>query len=520
MPNPTEKLANALESLKRLQEAGRAAIRSVDLKRTEREILLKNGFLRTVMKGWYISTLPDERPGDTTPWFSAFWEFSADYANNRFGDQWCLSPEQSILLHVGNRTVPNQLIIRAPKGGNKPINLLHGTSIFDFRGSIPNANAIVTQDHLNIYDLPNALVDATAIFFSRNPTNARAALAAIPGASTLLPRLLDGGHSTIAGRLCGAFRNIGRDNVADEIKKTMKSVGYEILETDPFDEKIQWNNSHRTGSPRAARLRLMWQTMREKIAGKFPQAPKKKTTTKQYLKQVEEAYVRDAYHSLSIEGYQVSPELIEKVRSGKWNPKGNQEDRQHQDALAARGYFQAFELVKKSLERVLNGDNAGQVASQNHNDWYRELFIPLVNAGIQNAGSLAGYRSGRVLIKGSRHIPVSGNAVAELMSVFFELLELEEDPGTRVVLGHFAFVYIHPFSDGNGRTARFLMNLMLAAGGYPWTVIPVGQRTKYMQALESASVNEDITTFTQFLGRMVQGQMDGKGLASLPEKEQ
>ena len=166
---------------------------------------------------------------------------------------------------------------------------------------------------------------------------------------------------------------------------------------------------------------------------------------------------------------------------------------------------------------MLNGDNAGKVATQDHSDWYRELFIPLVNAGIQNAGSLAGYRNGRVLIKGSRHIPVSGAAVADLMSVFFELLELEEDLSTRVVLGHFAFVYIHPFPDGNGRTARFLMNLMLASGGFPWTVIPVDQRDKYMRALESASVGQDIIPFTEFLGRLVQSQLDGNDMAKLPK---
>ena len=517
MPSPAEKLAQALESLERLQKSGRAAIRAKDLTRAEREMLLKNGFIQMVMKGWYIPSRPDERPGDTTPWYSAFWEFMADYANDRFEDQWCLSPEQSILLHVGNRSVPSQLIIRARKGGNKPIDLIHGTSIFDFRGRIPDAKAITTLDRLNAYDLPNALIDANAIFFARNPTDARAALAAILSASTLLPRLLDGGHSTIAGRLCGAFRNIGRDDVADEIKKTMKSVGYEVPETDPFEEKFQWNTSQGTDSPHAARLRLMWQTMRKQIVGKFPQAPKKTIRPKLYLQQVEEAYVRDAYHSLSIEGYQVSPELIEKVRSGKWNPQGSQEDFKHQDALAARGYYQSFESVKKSLQRVLNGDNAGKVAAQDHSDWYRELFIPLVNAGIQNAGSLAGYRNGRVLIKGSRHIPVSGDAVADLMSVFFELLELEEDLSTRVVLGHFAFVYIHPFPDGNGRTARFLMNLMLASGGFPWTVIPVDQRDKYMRALESASVGQDIIPFTEFLGRLVQSQLDGNDMAKLPK---
>jgi Fic family protein len=58
----------------------------------------------------------------------------------------------------------------------------------------------------------------------------------------------------------------------------------------------------------------------------------------------------------------------------------------------------------------------------------------------------------------------------------------------RAVLGHFVFVFIHPDSDGNGRIGRFLMNLMLASGGYNWAVIRVERRKEYMTALEKASV--------------------------------
>ena len=514
MPSPAEKLANALEALKTLQEAGRAAIRAKDIKRSDREILTRNGFLQMVMKGWYIPCRPDDRRGDTTPWYSAFWDFCADYANERFGDQWCLSPEQSILLHVGNRTVPKQLIIRTPKGGNKPINLIHGTSIFDFRGSIPESSVIVKQENLNCYDLPNALIQANATFYEKNSTDARAALASISSASILLPFLLEGGHSTIAGRLCGALRNIGRSETADEIKATMKAVGYEVSETDPFEEKTEWGISESTESPHAARLRLMWQAMKERIVDCFP-APLGNVEDRQaYLKQVEENYTRDAYHSLSIEGYQVSLELVEKVRSGHWKPEESEEDRSQRDALAARGYFQSFELVKESLQSVLNGANAGAAAKKGHVSWYRELFVPLVNAGIQNPGSLAGYRDGRVLIKGSRHIPASGSSVSDLMATFFELLQGEDNPTVRVVLGHFVFVYIHPFPDGNGRVGRFLMNLMLASGGYPWTVIPVEQRAKYMSALEAASVNQDIVPFSRFLGDLVTQALDGSESAS------
>jgi len=58
--------------------------------------------------------------------------------------------------------------------------------------------------------------------------------------------------------------------------------------------------------------------------------------------------------------------------------------------------------------------------------------------------------------------------------------------------------------DGNGRIARFLMNTMLAAGGYPWTIIPTEKRSEYMNALEKASVDQDILLFTRFIARLVQ----------------
>lgn len=508
MASPQEKLAKSLEALKQLQDEGRAAVRAKDLSRTHREILLKNGFLQMVMKGWYIPSRPDDRPGDTTPWYSSFWDFCASYANERFGDQWCLSAEQSLLLHVGNRTVPQQLTIRTPKGGNKPTELLHKTSIFDFRGKLPDESEIERKDDLNIYDLPSALIESVATFYRRNATDARAALAAIPNASILLAKLLDGGRSTIAGRLCGAFRNIGRVEIADEIKKTMKAAGYEIVENDPFKEKIDWDLEDRVVSPHAARLKLMWQTMREVVIETFPSPPAKTTTSNDYLKHVEDAYVEDAYHSLSIEGYQVSPELIEKVRSGKWNPEQSDQDRQHHDALAARGYFQAFRLVKKSVGKVLKGKNAGAIAKKDHGGWYRELFVPLVSAGLLNAGCLAGYRNSRVFIKGSRHVPAAGDAISDLMPVFFEVLENEPDASVRAVLGHFCFVFIHPYSDGNGRTARFLMNLMLASGGYPWTVVPVDQRKPYMDSLEFASVEQNIAPFAAFLGKLAESAMN------------
>jgi hypothetical protein len=107
LASPSDKLAESLEVLHTLQVAnGAAAIRARDMTRTHRERLLANGFLREVVKGWYIPTRPDEVKGESTAWYGSFWSFTAAYLESRFRRNWSLSPEQSLSLHSGNWTVP------------------------------------------------------------------------------------------------------------------------------------------------------------------------------------------------------------------------------------------------------------------------------------------------------------------------------------------------------------------------------------------------------------------------------
>jgi hypothetical protein len=261
----------------------------------------------------------------------------------------------------------------------------------------------------------------------------------------------------------------------------------------------------------------MWQQMRDPIIEKFPGSPGPANDTDAYLEHVREVYATDAYHSLSIEGYRVSPALIQRVRSGAWNPDANEQDRERRDALAARGYWLAFQAVQKSLRRVLGGENPGHVADEDHGAWYREMFAPSVTAGLLRPADLAGYRNVPVYIRHSMHVPPSSPAVRDAMPVFFELLTQEAEPSVRVVLGHFIFVYIHPYMDGNGRIGRFLMNVMLAAGGYPWTVVPLERRDAYMAALEEGSVRQNIVPLADFLGQLVRAGLRGKAVAKVPK---
>lgn len=516
MTTPQERLAESLEALHKLQGRGIVAIRSADLSRTHRERLLSSGFLKEVIKGWYIPSRPDETPGDSTAWYASFWDFCAAYLSERFGQDWCLSPEQSLSLHGGNRTVPAQLLVRTPKGGNKPTPLPHDTSLFDVRYAMPKDTEIVERDGLRLYSVPAALVAVSEQFFQRASTNVRAAMAIVKDASDVLALLLEGGHSTIAGRLAGAFRNNGQDRIADEIVKTMEKAGYTVRETDPFADRPRIILPAREVSPYVNRMRLMWDAMRQPVLDVFPAPPGIPRDPAAYLKAVDEVYVSDAYHSLSIEGYRVSPELIERVRSGTWNPEQNVEDRENRNALAARGYYDAFVSVKASVEKVLRGSNAGEVARDDHPEWYRQLFGPRVAAGIIRPADLAGYRTGPVYIRRSMHVPPPREAVRDCMPVLFELLAAEAEAAVRVVLGHFVFVYIHPYMDGNGRIGRFLMNVMLASGGYPWTVVPLERRDDYMAALEAASVRQDIRPFAQFIGGLAEAGLRGQAPPAVP----
>ena len=509
MPSPNEKLAESLDVLEALQEGNRRVFRSDDLSRVHRERLMENGFLQEVMKGWLISSSPDSEPGESTPWHASFWEFCARYCDERFGEQWHLSPEQSLFLHGERTVIPDQLVVHSPKATNNDIKLLFGTTLYDLKvAEMPPTSALMVRDGLRLFSPAVALVRVPESFFQMYPVETQVVMASLADASDVLRFLLNGGHSSKAGYLAKAFRQTGRADLADEILRAMKGAGYDVRESSPFEARHIFARLGRPAAPIVGRVEMLWESMRGKVLAVFPKAPGRPADKEAYLRFVSEIYRTDAYHSLSIEGYSVTPNLVEKVRQGGWDPQHDAGDRRNRDALAARGYWQAFQLVKQGVEKVIGGESPAALVRAVHNDWYRELFQPSVTAGLIEAGSLAGYRNIPVFLRGSRYVPPRWEAVRDAMPAFFDLLEKEPEPSVRAVLGHWLFGYIHPYSDGNGRMARFLMNVMLASGGYPWTVIRIRDRRSYLSALDDASTGMDIHPFATFIVHRVQWRLE------------
>jgi hypothetical protein len=198
---------------------------------------------------------------------------------------------------------------------NIVVNLLHGTSILYIRSAIANPIRTEQQFKINLYSLPEALVECSLPFFRSDKISARTCLSLTPDASDLLKILIDKGQTVKAGRLAGAFRNIGNLAAANQIIETMKGLGYDIREKDPFEEQAPIPFV-RIKSAYVTRLKLMWTAMRESVLINFPKTDHVHTDIESCLERINAQYQLDAYHSLSIEGYRVTNVLIEKVRGG------------------------------------------------------------------------------------------------------------------------------------------------------------------------------------------------------------
>ncbi|MEO6775065.1 MAG: Fic family protein [Kofleriaceae bacterium] len=509
MPPPNEKLAAALEQLRGLQQDGSRVFASKQLSRTSRERLVKHGFLQAVMRGWLMSTSPTAMPGDTTPWFASFWEFCRRYCEALFGTEWNLSPDQSLLLHAENTTIPKQVIIHSPRAGNNRIDLLFGTSFFALKAKgMPPAPDLEIKNGLRVYGVAAALTRVPEDFFARNPIETQVVATTVRQPSQLLVRLLEGGHATIAGRLAGLFRRLGQPAIADEIVATMKAADHDVREADPLDADCVTSPPAPATPPIVARLHLLWAAARETVLAELPKAKGLPEDHDAYLQTIDDAYKTDAYHSLSIEGYQVTPELIERVAAAAWDPEQVPSDRDNHNALAARGYWLAFQRVREAVRRILLSETGRQVVRTAHRDWYRAMFGAHVAAGVHSASMLAGYRTTPVYLRGSWHVPPRWELLADAMPALFDLIENEPEPAVRAVLGHWLFGYVHPFPDGNGRIARFLMNTLFAEGGYPWTVIRVDDRAAYLRTLETASAQGDVRPFAKFVASQMRRTHD------------
>lgn len=199
--------------------------------------------------------------------------------------------------------------------------------------------------------------------------------------------------------------------------------------------------------------------------------------------------LRWTYHSNAIEGNTLTLEETKVVLEGI--TVGGKTMREHFEAINHREAILFVEDLVAKNEAL--------------SEWQIRSIHQLIlkNIDEKNAGV---YRKTNVIISGAEHVPPDAWRVQSDMESLISWCQGEEaslHPVERAARIHSDFVKIHPFVDGNGRTARLLMNLELMKSGFPPVVLPVERRLQYYEALDKAHTNNDFEPFLQLITEIV-----------------
>lgn len=207
-----------------------------------------------------------------------------------------------------------------------------------------------------------------------------------------------------------------------------------------------------------------------------------------------ECYFKHIYHTTAIEGNTFT---LSQTRSFVETNIviGGKSIMEHNEIL---GLDAALSYINSSLIHRIGG-----ISMQDILDIHRRVlgFVDPIGAGK--------IRTTQVYV--GDYVPPEAALVEDLIAEFVEWLNSEEALNLHVIefaaLAHYKLVFIHPFYDGNGRTARLLMNLLLMQAGYPPIIVRVEDKHKYYQHLETAN-NGDVRPFIRFMAKCTDRTLD------------
>lgn len=236
-----------------------------------------------------------------------------------------------------------------------------------------------------------------------------------------------------------------------------------------------------------------------------------KPLPEELIKNLEEWFnVELTYSSNAIEGNTLSrvetAEVLERgvtaVISGK----------PLKDQLEVINHAKALAFVKK-LTREKKGH---QFISEDDIKAIQKIIL----TGIQDKWAGV-YRQTEIFVRGSNAEFPPPFQVSRMMKQFIAWLQEKQEshPVSIAADAHFKLVNIHPFQDGNGRTARLLMNLILIMNGYPMAVIRNENRIEYLSTFDAAREKNDLSPFYTITYEAIDRSLDIYLEALEPERE-
>lgn len=209
---------------------------------------------------------------------------------------------------------------------------------------------------------------------------------------------------------------------------------------------------------------------------------------------MEETYYHHIYHTVAIEGNTLTLSEIRHIIETRYAVPGKSLQEQNE----AIGVDAAMKYINTTLL-----SRTGLMTIGNILEIHRRVlgYVDPVEAGR--------LRTNQVFV--GHHIPPHPRDLERHMDELVQWLNSEEalqlHPVEYAALAHYKLVYIHPFVDGNGRTARLLMNLVLMQARYPPITIRKEQRAEYYAVLDTANEG-DVRPFIRFIARCTEMTLD------------
>lgn len=418
-----------------------------------------------------------------------------------------LERESAVRLYLDDRTPPEQLRIRQASNESRyKIEICEGLHVQIVAGAVPGDRCLsvdVNGSTLRVDRPEHTLLTMRLRTLRAHLEEVTIWLQGLVVSNPALQEeWAEDAHPVLLKRMAEIARQAGNERLHKQltefldreskarVSKARSGVGSEIVVPARVTDaraSTPWLTRH------AVRCRRWEEQVRQEVVSRAADLPVYGLETLLEWAQQEKTY--DAYHSTTIEGYRITPEAVQAVIEGR--PFGGHEPEEVRARAAVEGYSVAFERCMETARSSHGGLRLDQKLVL---DLHADLFSPSVEAGIVDPGALRGWRNQPAYIRGTRYVPPAPGKLSDLMHQYFDRVSEESgDPIVRAALGHVDFVAIHPFRDGNGRTARFLMNLVLMDAGLPWTTIRTDDRIAYFKALDAATTEDDAGAFGTFI---------------------
>lgn len=255
-------------------------------------------------------------------------------------------------------------------------------------------------------------------------------------------------------------------------------------------------------------MRYLETHLKERIDEKLKQLKKLRPLPSVSVRKLKEQFaVEMTYNSNAIEGNKLTLKETFLVINEGITIKG----KSLKDHLEAKDHYGALNYLYELIEH----DKKHTVSEVFIRNMHR---LVVKETEEENAGK---YRTGNVVIGGSDHTPPDAGEVAALMGDLMKWIRANKNkihPIEMAAILHHKIVFIHPFFDGNGRTARLVMNLILMQAGYPLAAILKNDRKKYYETLAKAD-RGNYFPFVRFIAQAVERSMNIYLKTLLPTRE-